>query len=231
MQEEDERPGSPASSGNRPAAADGYGVGRLLALSDGVFAIAMTLLVLNIPVAVSGRTTNASAWAAFQNSFDALIGFGVSFIVVGIYWVTHHRALRSLAHADTGMLRRNLAVLLLVCVIPFATSFYMRFAGTLTGTEVYYGALLLMGVTSVVLLPHPPLVPPSLEGRTRLRAVLLALPDRLGAIPVFVIGMLVALWDPGLASWTWVLLAPQGLVERWANHRARAPTAAASTTA
>ncbi len=83
------------------AGRSGYDLGRTLAFTDGVFAIAITLLVLTIPIPrFPGSPTNAELWRALLGQAPHLIGFAVSFYVVGAMWVAHHGLLRHLERVN-----------------------------------------------------------------------------------------------------------------------------------
>jgi uncharacterized membrane protein len=94
---------------------------RLEAFSDGVFAVAITLLALNIAVAGPGpghpKLTDqlASHWPAF-------VAYAISFFTIGIIWVNHHALLRSVKAVDRTLLFLNLVLLLFVVLIPFSTA-------------------------------------------------------------------------------------------------------------
>jgi uncharacterized membrane protein len=94
---------------------------RLEAFSDGVFAVAITLLALNITVAGPGlghpKLTDqlASHWPAF-------VAYAISFFTIGIIWVNHHALLRSVRAVDRTLLFLNLVLLLFVVLIPFGTA-------------------------------------------------------------------------------------------------------------
>jgi uncharacterized membrane protein len=90
--------------------------GRLEAFSDGVFAVAITLLALNI--AVSGRGLQHQLWL-HRWSFGAYL---LSFFVIGIIWVNHHVLIKSIALVDRTLLFLNLVLLLFVVLIPFSTA-------------------------------------------------------------------------------------------------------------
>jgi uncharacterized membrane protein len=98
------------------------GLHRLNDLSDGIFAFAMTLLALDLvtPVIV-GQATDASLAAALVNEFHSFLGFFVSFWVISMLWLGHHRIIRYLKSSDTGLLRLNLAFLFFIVLVPFAT--------------------------------------------------------------------------------------------------------------
>jgi len=103
---------------------------RLEAFSDGVFAVAITILALNLAVPGPGHGPLAAQLAGHWPSFAAYL---VSFLTIGIIWVNHHALFKSIAHVDRGLLFFNLVLLFFVVAIPFATStnaVYLRHAGS-----------------------------------------------------------------------------------------------------
>ena len=93
--------------------------GRLEAFSDGVFAVAITLLALNLTIAGPGHGTLLSQLGDHWPSFVAYV---ISFFTIGIMWVNHHALVRNIAVVDRTLLFLNLLLLLFVVAIPFATS-------------------------------------------------------------------------------------------------------------
>jgi TMEM175 potassium channel family protein len=90
---------------------------RLEAFSDGVFAVAITLLVLEI-----ATPTGDDLWRKLGDEWPSFASFFVSFWVIGIIWVNHHGVIDHLKRADRGVLYLNLLVLMSVVLIPFATA-------------------------------------------------------------------------------------------------------------
>ncbi len=90
---------------------------RLEAFSDGVFAVAITLLVLDVHVPSGGHL-----WHQLAEQWPSFAAFFVSFWVIGIIWVNHHAVLDHLARADRGVLFLNLLLLFSIVFIPFSTS-------------------------------------------------------------------------------------------------------------
>jgi uncharacterized membrane protein len=90
--------------------------GRILALSDGVFAIALTLLVLDLALPA---TTSAGLGAAFAEMRDKFAAFAISVLVVGLFFGTHHRLFSLFQRLDGLLLGLNLPYLGLVVLIPF----------------------------------------------------------------------------------------------------------------
>jgi uncharacterized membrane protein len=91
---------------------------RLEAFSDGVFAIAITLLILEVrlPSEETGTLSHrlAEAWPGY-------IGFVISFVIIGIMWANHHSIFRLIGRASHGLVVANLLLLLCVSFIPFPT--------------------------------------------------------------------------------------------------------------
>jgi uncharacterized membrane protein len=92
---------------------------RLEAFSDGVFAVAITLLVLNLTVGGPGHGSLTSQLGSHWPSFAAYL---ISFFVIGIIWVNHHVLVRSIKTVNRTLLFLNLVLLLFVVLIPFATT-------------------------------------------------------------------------------------------------------------
>ena len=129
--------------------------GRLEAFSDGVLAVAITLLVLDLHVPDPGSGNLGHQLAHMWPSYAA---YAISFLTIGIIWINHHAAIARLREVDHAILVLNLLLLMSICVLPFATSLfatYLREArGEHLAAAVYAGALLVMGVLFVVLNRH-----------------------------------------------------------------------------
>src|SRR5437868_2475316 len=96
---------------------------RLEAFSDGVFAIAITLLVLEIRVPSGAQLATPDALLqALAALWPSYIGYTVSFVTVGIMWANHHNLFRHVAIVDHGFLLANLSLLLGVGFVPFSTA-------------------------------------------------------------------------------------------------------------
>ena len=93
---------------------------RLEAFSDGVFAVAITLLALDLTVA--GPTGHGSLTDQLHDKWPAFLAFLISFFMIGIIWVNHHVLVRSITKVDRTLLFLNLVLLLFVVLIPFATA-------------------------------------------------------------------------------------------------------------
>ena len=117
------------------------GTTRLEAFSDGVFAIAITLLVLDLAIPDSGPALDRvlDAWPFY-------LAYVVSFLTIGAAWLAHTAITDRLAKADVALLRLNLLLLLVVAVLPFPTRLVAEGLDDVSGERVFvamYGAALL----------------------------------------------------------------------------------------
>src|SRR2546421_564532 len=93
---------------------------RLEAFSDGVFAIAITLLVLDIHVPQPGPGSELAHQLGAQ--WPSYAAYAVSFLTIGIIWINHHAMIRRLRAIDHGIMTWNLLLLLCVGILPFTTA-------------------------------------------------------------------------------------------------------------
>jgi uncharacterized membrane protein len=118
---------------------------RLEAFSDGVFAVAITLLVLELNVPAGDHL-----WHQLKGEWPSFAAFFVSFWVIGIIWVNHHGVLDHLKRANRAVLYLNLLVLMTVVFIPFSTALLAEHlksgADESVAAAVYSAAFLAMGV-------------------------------------------------------------------------------------
>lgn len=127
--------------------------GRLESFSDGVFAVAITLLVLFITVPDPAHTSHLGK--ALGQRWPEYAAYVTSFITIGIIWINHHVMISRLARADHSILMLNLLLLLTVGVIPFGTDLiatYLRQGqGAKLAAGVYGGIFLAMGLAFATL--------------------------------------------------------------------------------
>ena len=100
---------------------------RIEAFSDGVFAVAITLLVLEIKVPAISDTALATALVRQWTSYFAFV---ISFAFIGIMWMNHHRLFNHIRRSDDTLLVLNLLLLLGVTVVPFSNAVLASYLGT-----------------------------------------------------------------------------------------------------
>jgi uncharacterized membrane protein len=108
------------------------GTTRLEAFSDGVFAIAITLLVLDLAIGASG-----SPWDRVVDGWPFYLAYAVSFMTIGAAWIAHTLITDLLAEADLTLLRINLLLLLVVGVLPFPTRLVAESIEDLDGERLF----------------------------------------------------------------------------------------------
>ena len=116
--------------------------GRLEAFSDGVFAVAITLLALNLAVPRPDGVPLAGQLASHWPVFAAYV---VSFLTIGIIWVNHHTLFKGFSEIDRVLLFLNLLLLFFIVSIPFATATIASYLGH-GGTDASQAAAIYQGV-------------------------------------------------------------------------------------
>jgi uncharacterized membrane protein len=121
---------------------------RLEAFSDGVIAIAITLLVLDIHVPEPESTSDLAR--ALADQWPSYAAYVVSFLTIGIIWINHHQMIRRLKSIDHGIMIWNLLLLLTIGVLPFTTALMAAYLkesdGEALAAFVYAGSFLVMGL-------------------------------------------------------------------------------------
>ena len=112
---------------------------RLEAVSDGVFAIVITLLILDIRFPEVEYSQFA---ATLRSLLPRILAYVMSFIIIGLYWVTHHNSMHAIKKTDRVFLWLNILLLLCVSFIPFPTSLLGRYPFQ-AGPIIIYGATLI----------------------------------------------------------------------------------------
>lgn len=125
----------------------GRSLERIAALSDGVFAIAMTLIVLEIGVPeIRGIHTDAELWTALLSLGPRFVTYFLSFLTLGIFWNGQQTQLHHFARANRHLAWIHLAFLASVALMPFSTSFLAEFISFRLALLLYWLNLALLGV-------------------------------------------------------------------------------------
>lgn len=202
-------PGRHAAVETNPS--DQLGLERLIFFSDAVFAIAITLLVLEIRLPAGAETfSDDQLFARLTGMWHEYLAFVISFLVIGIFWMAHHRKFRLIKRYDNRLAFLNLLFLLVVAFMPFpshvisqysqrtATIFYalvMALAGLLLTAVWYYAS------------SNNRLTDPNLSAEQRRRQLIAPLITT----AIFIASIGVALWSADLARLSWTLLLPTSM--------------------
>jgi uncharacterized membrane protein len=124
----------------------GFSKNRIEALTDGIFAVVMTILVLDISVPqISSHPTVDSTIAGtelLKGLFDLwpkILSFGISFVILAIYWMAHHSQFHYIKHANRGLIWINIMFLMATCLLPFSTSLLGEYIDQEVSILVYGG--------------------------------------------------------------------------------------------
>lgn len=124
---------------------------RLTFFSDAVFAIAMTLLVIDLKLPHLPHATDAALGQALVDLMTHYIGFVASFLVIGRFWVSHHELFGMLDRSNMKLVWANLFFLLAVAFTPFPTAILSEYASLRVGVGFYTVWLMVLGCANVVL--------------------------------------------------------------------------------
>jgi uncharacterized membrane protein len=196
-------------STRQPRFGEGEGTERITAFSDGVFAIAITLLVLDLKLPeLPEHLSNAELLQALLALSPKIFSYALSFLVVGFLWINHHRLFAPIRRYDQKLLWLNLFVLLFVAFLPFPTTVLGDYGNRTPAIVLYALTFAMVSMAQVLVWAYATrghrLVEPDLDPRlityTTMRGVAV-IAIWLGSIPI-------AFISPVLASLTWMLLFP-----------------------
>jgi uncharacterized membrane protein len=179
------------------------GFERTVAFSDGVFAIAITLLVLSIDVPKLGH--GASLDNALSNLSDNLVSYFIGFAVIGLFWVGHHYFFASLRGFDGRMLWLNLLYLSFIGLLPFTTALLGDYGNDPTALTAYAINVGLAGLADALMMAvafRANLLEPAKQASGREMIVRNLIPPA-----VFFFSIPLAYADTDLAKYSWLLIA------------------------
>jgi uncharacterized membrane protein len=124
----------------------GQSVDRLAALSDGVFAFAVTVLVINLhPPAIGGIQSEHALWNPLRDLAPELVTYLMSFLTLGIFWIGQQAQLSHFARSSRDLAWIHLGFLLCVTMVPFSTALLTAFISFRIALLVYWLNILLLG--------------------------------------------------------------------------------------
>lgn len=183
---------------------------RVVFFSDAVFAIAITLLAVDFRV----PTGTISAASALRDAEPRMLGFVISFAVIGLFWLSHHWIFRHIDAMDRTLMLINLAFLGTIAFLPYPTELISLTSSQVPALVLYAAWVSLAGIAELGIWLYASRVPGLLTGRipawVRRRFAL-----RILLVPVvFLLSIPVALTEPAVAPYTWLLAWVLGVVLR-----------------
>jgi len=182
---------------------EAYSLGRILAISDGVFAFALTLLVVQLAVPAAG--SGGSLGSRLADLYPAYFSYGLSFAAIALTWTGHHETFKYIRHVDGHLISLNFGWLLLIALLPFPTAVLGRFGHDLVAAILYAVVMSLTGLASTATWWYATsgrrLVNPNLSDQLVRSRYLTTL-----SVPVvFLSSIPIALWRPELAELAWTV--------------------------
>jgi uncharacterized membrane protein len=192
-----------------------FGKSRVEALTDGIFAIAMTVLVLTIEVPrFQPGATDVDMMVELRRLLPSFLAFMASFVTLGLFWVGHHNVMRFVERVDRNILWAHLYFLMAVSLVPFTTSLYSREATSRIANALFGTNLILLALLTLLIwrycLRRPGYVTEELPEKLRIYVTrrIVFLP----AIPV--LAMIVSLVQPHWAEFVYFAMIPLYMASR-----------------
>jgi uncharacterized membrane protein len=184
---------------------DALGLERIVFFSDAVFAIAITLLALEIRLPLDVTDINDGRLSVLLwELWPQYLGYMISFLVIGMFWIGHHRKFRFIERYDSNLLILNVLMLMLVAFVPFPTSLLSESGGQLA-TIFYSSFMVVLGLLYVGLWLYASKdnrltnIKPAERNYETWRA--------LSSPAIFAISIPIAFYDVNLAKYSWALIA------------------------
>jgi uncharacterized membrane protein len=177
---------------------------RVMALTDGVFAIILTLLVLEIHV--PELASEKGLRQALQEIRPSFVAFAISFIVVAISWMGHRELFAHVRRTDRPLVWLNVLYMFPLCLLPFGASLIARYDTAAAALQLYGFMLLAIALTRVWMFwygtGHPHLLYDSIDRRARVLGVVFV------AVPaaVYLVAILIADSSPTISLWIYALV-------------------------
>jgi len=188
--------------------------GRYLAFTDAVIAIAMTLLVLGIDISrpEPGTSSTADVYNLVGSLWPQIFAFLLSFVIIGFYWIQHHRFVATLAAIDMTMLRWNVLYLLVIVMMPLMAQIIGFYGDNPEGVTLYAGIFIALGLVDSV--SYTIAVRRQLFDQQPSNAMIrFQLIARLMTPAVFALSIPIAYFvSPSAAEYSWIAIWPVSII-------------------
>ena len=178
---------------------------RIVAFSDGVFSIAITLLVLELKL--PQHLEHGEIWDSLWDQREQFLAYGISFAVIARFWLVHHSFFSEVKAFDSRLIRLNMLYLAWIVLIPFSSQVLGEYGGTLPAVVVYSANLavvVLIGQWMAWDARRSGLAEADAqtERESFVRSMFIA--------AVFLGSIVIALFEPSIAPYIWLLLFFEG---------------------
>jgi uncharacterized membrane protein len=192
---------------------------RLETFCDGVFAIALTLLILEIKTPVANSIHHSEdLWQSLKYLLPAVYAFLLSFAIIVISWVNHHSMLKGINKSTPHFIYANIFLLLTIVIIPFPTALFAEFGFTEAASPavVLYGFVMLLTNVGWILITRTALKPKLLARNEKSKAMVENIYNKArSAFVLYLLCTILAFWFPLVISiiltLTWIAWLILGL--------------------
>jgi uncharacterized membrane protein len=185
------------------AEARAFDYSRTVALSDGVFAIALTLLVLNLTIPELAAGHHGELGRALWNRHNELYSYALSFAVISLHWVRHHALFRAITRIDTRLTVLNLTYLGFVAFLPYPTGVLGTYGSEAAAVVLYASTAVILALLGALVRRHV------LRAHlvSDLGARMIASREHWAVVPgIFLMSIPIAFLSPTAAELSWLLL-------------------------
>ncbi len=187
---------------------------RIDALTDGIFAVAMTLLVIELKLPESHLRDSATLLNGMMHLISKFAGWIISFFVLALFWYGHHRVFHFVHRVDGKLIALNLLFLSFASFMPFASAVAGDYVATIAGQVIYSSTMILLACTALLIwryvYRHPALcnhpMPEGVYRSARFRNCLLMV--------ISIVAVIITILRPGLGNTAFLLMLLAGPVSR-----------------
>ena len=194
---------------------------RLILFSDAVFAIAITLLVIELKLPELDELTEDSLQQSLRDAFPHFFSFVMSFMIIGIYWMSHHRMFYYVTDYNRRLIWMNLFFLFFIALMPFSSNVFGVYSGLNTAFLVYVFNISMLALFNYMLYGYISRPDKKLSHGLDNRRLVKYFQARSWVVPLcFGIGVLITLtakspWMLAFSRMTPILIIPGMRIIRW----------------
>jgi uncharacterized membrane protein len=192
----------------------GFTVERVNALSDGVFAVAITLLGLSIAVpSITGTVTNSKLAHGLAQVWPHFFAYALSFVIIAMFWISHHSLFSVIRRVDRVLIWINIFYLLLIVFLPYSTNLLSLFGETAVATVLYASVLASTAILQAAMGYYAMRGHRLVDDELDMKYLDEFLRNSLSTAAVFIISIAIAIFNVTVAQFSWMLLFFTPLLE------------------
>lgn len=182
---------------------------RIISLSDGVFAFAVTLLALSLIAPVlSPGALQTELVADLMGMFPTFLSYFVSFFVIASWWRGHHRVFTYIKRCNSALMSLNFFFLLCITIIPFLTNLILKYGNFVLATVLFAAMQVVTGVMLTIIWMYASRNHRLIDPRLNARVIKFIYHREMLVIAIFLLSIPIAFVSTSIAQISWIALAP-----------------------